>query len=519
VSTVASPNSAHAHGPHAAQARQNPAPQAAAPQTPFSALIDATASDPAPLPPPAAKPAPPHGKDAKDTKDATKDSGPANQGGANPPAAAARGSADDTPPASVATAVADAQDATKDTASKDDVATSAPDPASEAAPDPAAKQDGTSDAVAAVVAPVTVAPPVVAVPVVPVVPVATTPDVGPAPSETAPAVAAIAATTATAANAAAAPAAAAQVVADADTAGALGVATAGQGTPGQKPGKPLAAETAPKDSALATDAGEPTDPKAAAPKTPTPGPLVAANAATAHPDADDVNGAEPHPAAHAGKAATTDKESAGARDSLRAAAADQLAASTDAPPQAGQATPAADQSAPVVAQTVASTAAAAATNAANAPVAQSAQATAMAVPLAGVAVEIAARATAGSNRFEIRLDPPDLGRIDVRLNVDKQGNVTSHLVVERSATLDLLRRDAPQLERALQDAGLKTGNDGLQFSLRDQGAGAQNQNFQDNGAAARSARVIIPTDDVPPVDTARNYGRLYGLSGGLDIRV
>jgi chemotaxis protein MotD len=143
------------------------------------------------------------------------------------------------------------------------------------------------------------------------------------------------------------------------------------------------------------------------------------------------------------------------------------------------------------------------------------------VPLAGVAVEIAVRAQAGSNRFEIRLDPPDLGRIDVRLDVDKQGNVTSHLVVERSATLDLLRRDAPQLERALQDAGLKTGGDGLQFSLRDQGAGAQSQNFQDNGAngAARSARVIIPTDDVPPIDTARNYGRLYGLNGGLDIRV
>jgi chemotaxis protein MotD len=125
---------------------------------------------------------------------------------------------------------------------------------------------------------------------------------------------------------------------------------------------------------------------------------------------------------------------------------------------------------------------------------------------------------AGTNRFEIRLDPPDLGRIDVRLNVDKQGNVTSHLVVERSSTLDLLRRDAPQLERALQDAGLKTGGDGLQFSLRDQGAGAQSQNFQDNGAA-RSARVIVPIDDVAPVDTARNYGRLFGQSGGLDIRV
>ena len=64
------------------------------------------------------------------------------------------------------------------------------------------------------------------------------------------------------------------------------------------------------------------------------------------------------------------------------------------------------------------------------------------VPVAGLAVEIAAQMRAGKNRFEIRLDPPELGRIDVRLDVDKDGNVTSRLMVERSDTLDLLRRDA-----------------------------------------------------------------------------
>ena len=45
--------------------------------------------------------------------------------------------------------------------------------------------------------------------------------------------------------------------------------------------------------------------------------------------------------------------------------------------------------------------------------------------------------------------------------------MTSRLIVERAETLDLLRRDAPQLERALQHAGLNTEG-GLQFSLRDQ---------------------------------------------------
>lgn len=139
-----------------------------------------------------------------------------------------------------------------------------------------------------------------------------------------------------------------------------------------------------------------------------------------------------------------------------------------------------------------------------------------AVPVAGLAVEIAAQARAGKNRFEIRLDPPELGRIDVRLDVDREGNVTSRLVVERAETLDLLRRDAQQIERALNQAGLKTGENALQFSLRDQGQAQHGDRGQDEGEAAR---VIVADDDPAANETVRGYGRLLGLGGGLDIRV
>jgi flagellar hook-length control protein FliK len=139
------------------------------------------------------------------------------------------------------------------------------------------------------------------------------------------------------------------------------------------------------------------------------------------------------------------------------------------------------------------------------------------VPLAGVAVEIAARAQAGTNRFEIRLDPPELGRIDVRLDVDRQGQVTSRLVVEKAETLDMLRREAPQLERALEQAGFKTGDGGLQFSLRDQSGNAQ-RNDRD-GPMPNANRVVVPDEDMPQVQAARGYGRWFGANGGVDIRV
>jgi chemotaxis protein MotD len=138
-----------------------------------------------------------------------------------------------------------------------------------------------------------------------------------------------------------------------------------------------------------------------------------------------------------------------------------------------------------------------------------------AVPVSGLALEITARAQGGSSRFEIRLDPPDLGRVDVRLEVDRHGQVTSRLVVERAETLDLLRRDAPELERALQQAGLKTGDGGLQFSLRDQASGGRNQDANGN-----AARLVVHDPEMTPVETVTSsYGRSLGVGTGIDIRV
>jgi len=141
-----------------------------------------------------------------------------------------------------------------------------------------------------------------------------------------------------------------------------------------------------------------------------------------------------------------------------------------------------------------------------------------AVPLNGLAVEIAANSKAGNSRFQIRLDPPDLGRIDVRLDVDRNGQVTSRLFVEKSETLDLLRRDAPQLHQALQDAGLKTSDHGLQFSLRDQNP--QQGRNDGNGTGQGPQRLVIAEEDPAVAEAAgRSYARSLSTAGGVDIRV
>jgi flagellar hook-length control protein FliK len=161
---------------------------------------------------------------------------------------------------------------------------------------------------------------------------------------------------------------------------------------------------------------------------------------------------------------------------------------------------------------------AAATVTTQAVTATAGAAAAAAVPISGLPITIAAHAQAGSNQFDIRLDPPELGRIDVQLTLDGNGQVTSHVTVDRPETLTLLQSQQPQLERAFEQAGLKTADNGLQFTLRDQSFAGQNGG---NGSGAQqnaAPQLVIPDADLAPVDTTQIYSR-WNLGGGVDIRV
>lgn len=83
-----------------------------------------------------------------------------------------------------------------------------------------------------------------------------------------------------------------------------------------------------------------------------------------------------------------------------------------------------------------------------------------------VAFEVVRQFEAGNTRFQIRLDPADLGRIDVKLDLEKNGTINARMFVERPETLDLMMRDQRALQQALQQAGLDTSKTNLEFSLR-----------------------------------------------------
>jgi flagellar hook-length control protein FliK len=133
--------------------------------------------------------------------------------------------------------------------------------------------------------------------------------------------------------------------------------------------------------------------------------------------------------------------------------------------------------------------------------------------LQALAVTIAAKSTDGFKQFDIRLDPPELGRIDVRLSVDDTGKAQAHLAADNVQTLQLLQRDSSTLERSLRDSGLDLANNGLNFSLK-------GQERQDGNApnSQTRGRALSVTAVAAPATSASNYS-LAPDGVTLDIRV
>jgi flagellar hook-length control protein FliK len=103
-------------------------------------------------------------------------------------------------------------------------------------------------------------------------------------------------------------------------------------------------------------------------------------------------------------------------------------------------------------------------------------------PLQMLPIEIGMQAMRGVTKFQIRLDPAELGRVEVKLEFREDGQVKANLVVDRVETLAMLKRDASTLQQAFEQAGLRQSPDGLQFSLRGEG---QQREGQREGEARR----------------------------------
>jgi flagellar hook-length control protein FliK len=140
-------------------------------------------------------------------------------------------------------------------------------------------------------------------------------------------------------------------------------------------------------------------------------------------------------------------------------------------------------------------------------------------PLHMVPIEIGMKALAGSRSFDIRLDPAELGRVDVKLEVSDKGEVSARLVVDRVETLHMLQRDSRTLERAFEQAGLKPSDAGVEISLRDPSdQSGFRQNRQQDDAPRRTPTAMETGEDIVVPAQPIQTRRLVRL-GGVDLSI
>lgn len=85
-----------------------------------------------------------------------------------------------------------------------------------------------------------------------------------------------------------------------------------------------------------------------------------------------------------------------------------------------------------------------------------------------VHVAVRKAASDGLENITVQLDPIDLGRVEVNIQTNRDGQTSISFMVDKPETFDHLSRDARSLERALQESGVKTDTGSMQFNLRQQ---------------------------------------------------
>jgi hypothetical protein len=142
---------------------------------------------------------------------------------------------------------------------------------------------------------------------------------------------------------------------------------------------------------------------------------------------------------------------------------------------------------------------------------------------AQIAAQIIKRLEGRSTRFEMSLTPDELGRIDVKLDIDAEGRLAARLAFDNPAAAADLRGRADELRRQLEQQGFHVADDAFEFTQRDSGSsafdrgqGSQNQERGQSRAFAAASRLNAETD------TAAQPPRWQALSltpTGVDLKV
>ena len=129
-----------------------------------------------------------------------------------------------------------------------------------------------------------------------------------------------------------------------------------------------------------------------------------------------------------------------------------------------------------------------------------------------IKVNITKSAVKGVDTIDIELKPEDLGKVQIRMYISKDGRLHADIIASRQETSDLLQREVESLSKSFQDAGYDTDSQSFNFSFQKEN---QTNQQQDN----QLQKFIGDTLEQENQTNVVNDNQIYDPKVGLNIRV
>ncbi len=126
-----------------------------------------------------------------------------------------------------------------------------------------------------------------------------------------------------------------------------------------------------------------------------------------------------------------------------------------------------------------------------------------------IKVNITQSAIKGVDKIEIQLKPAELGHLEIKMQISKDGRLQAHIVASDANTMELLQKDLSALKQVFDNAGFQTEDGSFSFSYR---GDEQNNNERER---LRTFIGEVITQDVAEETAANDY---IGVDG-VNIRV
>ncbi len=134
-------------------------------------------------------------------------------------------------------------------------------------------------------------------------------------------------------------------------------------------------------------------------------------------------------------------------------------------------------------------------------------------PMDQVKIKITQGVELGQDKITVKLHPAELGKVDVEMDVDKDGKTHVRIVADRSETLEFLRRDSHDLTKSLREAGVDADAANMEFSLNNGGEGQSEFGSNSGGSNGGSDEELAA---IPQTQAEIN---MAVSNGGLNIVV